>query len=133
MKLLEESVTLPPDASAADGKGQGYPLYITAKRYFVKELEEFERDADAVTVLALHSTSFHKETWEPTLEVLFEVLVRNGTGKVKVREVWAVDCPNHGQAGVLNREVLKRDEFATDCKSFIFHCNSPYGDDTNQR
>lgn len=116
MQLLEESVILPPDISAPHGNGTGYPLYITAKRYFVKELEAFEGDTDAVTVLALHSTSFHKETWEPTIEALFDAVLKNGPGKVKIREVWAVDCPNHGQAGVLNREVLKREEFANNCE-----------------
>lgn len=116
MKLLEESFTLPPDMSAlgGNGRGTGYPLYITAKRYHVQEVQVFERDSDAITVLAFHSTSFHKETWEPTLEALFEALITNGLGKVKIREVWAVDCPNHGHAGILNREVLKRKEFATD-------------------
>ncbi len=116
MELLEEAVTLPPDISAVDENGPGYPLYITAKRYFVRELEVFEGDIDAVTILALHSTSFHKETWETTIEALFEAAIRNGSGKVKVREVWAVDCPNHGYAGVLNKKVLKREEFANNCE-----------------
>lgn len=116
MQLSEESVTLPPDASALHGSGTGYPLYITAKKYFVKKLEVFEEDTDTVTILALHSTSFHKETWEPMIQALFDTALRNGSGKVKIREIWAMDCPNHGHAGVLNKEVLKRAEFANNCE-----------------
>ncbi|KAJ3573724.1 hypothetical protein NP233_g2240 [Leucocoprinus birnbaumii] len=115
MKLLDESFTLPPEMSALGGNGEkrGYPLYITAKRYHVQELEVLQQDPEAITLLAFHSTSFHKETWEPTLEALFDASVANGLDKVKIREVWAVDCPNHGHAGILNREMLKRKEFET--------------------
>lgn len=116
-KLLEESFTLPPDVPdlGRSERGARYSLFITAKKYRVQELEAFRNDSDAITVLALHSTSFHKETWEPTLEALFQALVMHGSGKVKIREVWAVDCPNHGHAGVLNRDLLESKEFATDC------------------
>ncbi|KAF9446804.1 hypothetical protein P691DRAFT_672782 [Macrolepiota fuliginosa MF-IS2] len=142
MRLLEDFVTLPPDISGVDGSGQGYPLYITAKRYYVKELEDVEGDPDAVSILALHSTSFHMETWEPTLEVLFGLLVKNGTGKVKVREVWAVDCPNHGHAGVLNREILKRggsaivpgcEHYATAVHRFLVNAPRALGVDFSKR
>jgi hypothetical protein len=119
MKLLEESFTLPPDSSVVDGNGVGYPLYVTAKRYG-KELSNSvaaEGDLDTVTLLVLHSTSFHKEAWEPTLEALFELAFAGR--QVKIREVWAIDCPNHGHAGVLNREVLKREPYATNCGFFL--------------
>jgi len=118
IKLLEESFTLPPDIPASDRDEQRtgyYPLFITAKRYRMRESgKEKKRKAfleNAITVLALHSTSFHKEIWEPTLEVLFQVLEETNDSAVRVqtiREVWVIDCPNHGHAGVLNREVLER-------------------------
>ena len=123
IKLLAESFVLPPDIPAS-GRGERrtgyYSLFITAKRYRVRASEKkkaFQNDADAITLLALHSTSFSKEVWEPTLEALFQVLEeRNNSTRVKIREVWAVDCPNHGHAGVLNREVLEREAFAPDCE-----------------
>lgn len=129
-KLLEESFTLPPDVPdlGRSERGTRYSLFITAKKYRVQELEAFRNDSDAITVLALHSTSFHKETWEPTLEALFQALVMHGSGKVKIREVWAVDCPNHGHAGVLNRDLLESKEFATDCGSlpiYYWSCSWP--------
>jgi len=123
IKLLEESFTLPPDTPASGRGEQGtgyYSLFITAKRYRVRGSEQkkkifFQNDSDAITVLALHSTSFHKEIWEPTLEALLEE-TNDALAKVKIREVWAVDCPNHGYAGVLNWEVLERKAFAPDCE-----------------
>jgi hypothetical protein len=106
MVLSEESILLPPDTSES---GAGYPFFITAKRYFSREVDRLDEDKASVTVLALHSTSFHKETWEPTLDALFNVMATCGGGKVVVREVWAVDCPNHGQSGALNAKILKGD------------------------
>ena len=77
----------------------------------------FQNDADAITVLVLHSTSFHKEICEPTLEALFQVLEeRNDSARVK--RSLEVDCPNHGHAGVLNWEVLEREAFTPDCEYF---------------
>lgn len=51
-----------------------------------------------------------KETWEPVIEELFKLDVG---GKIKfgsplIREAWALDCQNHGEAGILNAEVLAR-------------------------
>jgi hypothetical protein len=125
MELLEESFTLPPDSSGS-AEGEGYPLYVTAKRYYAKEMQVgddkggLDLDFDTVTIIALHSTSFHKETWEPTLEALFESVSAAGAGrkgKVRIREVWAVDCPNHGYSGILNREMLKT--------AFVNNCGWP--------
>lgn len=87
--MLQEAYTLPPALDA-------YSLYITAKRYWMAEFEAHTEDPDAITLILLHSTSFHKETWEPTLERVFELAVRD-PGKVKIRDAWAMDCPNHGK------------------------------------
>ena len=132
IKLLEESFTLPPDIPAS-GRGEWrtgyYSLFITAKRYRVRASEKaFQNDADAITVLALHSTSSHKEMWEPTLEALLQVLEeRNDSARVKIREVWAVDCPNHGHAGVLNREVLERQLLTPNCEYFCTDIDNWFG------
>lgn len=104
--LSEESIVLPPDMNE---KGEDYPFFIAAKKYSLREIDRPNEGKTPVTILALHSTSFHKETWEPTLEALFEAIVLWGAEKVEVREVWAVDCPNHGHSGVLNEEILKGD------------------------
>lgn len=132
--MLHESITYDPQPE--------YQLYTTAKRYWLPEFDAYRDDPDALTLLVLHSTSFHKETWEPSLEHLFKLascqgplgveqdcgLLANGNerggkglgcGKkrvpVKIREAWSLDCPNHGEAAVLNEEALKLPENLNNC------------------
>ncbi|KAF7354602.1 Abhydrolase domain-containing protein mpaH [Mycena sanguinolenta] len=100
--MLEESVTYAP--------GGGYPLYLTAKRYWLPAFEANASDPSALTLLLLHSTSFHKETWMPTLDVIF-TLASSSDSPVKIREAWCLDCPNHGQSAQLNAQLLLQPEF----------------------
>jgi pimeloyl-ACP methyl ester carboxylesterase len=102
--MLEQSVVYRPR--------NGYPFYITAKQY---SLPEFDFDnADAVTLILLHGTGFHKETWEPLLETVFD-LASCGEGTVKIREAWAIDCPNHGASAALNESILQQPAFRHNC------------------
>ena len=75
------------------------------KRYW--HPEHCSADFDALTLIFAHGTGFHKEHWEPTLEHLYEYF---GDYKykstVKIREAWSIECPNHGDAAVLNEEAL---------------------------
>ena len=96
--MLVEPYTLQPSA--------GYALFITAKRYWIPEFEGNASNPSAQTLIVLHSTSFHKETWEPALEDLFQLAAQCGS-KVIIREAWAIDCPNHGESASLNRRALK--------------------------
>ncbi|KAF5371493.1 hypothetical protein D9615_009604 [Tricholomella constricta] len=96
--------------SVKDGPRDGYALVTTAKRYWLPELERYAADPEALTLVLLHSTSFHKETWEPSLEKLLTLAAQPGS-RVKIREAWALDCPNHGEAGHLNERVLNLPEF----------------------
>ena len=107
--MLSQSITIPPTSS--------YPLHITAKRY---PFPRFDVDANprARTLLVLHSTSFHKETWEPSLSHLFELATREG-GEALIREAWAVECPNHGQSVELNEDAFKEGEYANSCTCFL--------------
>ncbi|EDR04986.1 uncharacterized protein LACBIDRAFT_303937 [Laccaria bicolor S238N-H82] len=100
--MLSQSIIIAPTSS--------YPLHITAKRY---PFPRFDVDANprARTLLVLHSTSFHKETWEPLLSRLFDLATREG-GEALIREAWAVECPNHGESVELNEEALKEGEYA---------------------
>lgn len=81
-----------------------YPLLTTAKRYWHPQL--FSDDPDALTLVFTHGTGFHKEQWEPTFEHLCELLERSGHPNIKLREIWSIDCPNHGDAAILNEEEL---------------------------
>ncbi|EGO30149.1 hypothetical protein SERLADRAFT_341696, partial [Serpula lacrymans var. lacrymans S7.9] len=92
-----------------------YPLYITAKRYWLAEFEAHDADPEALTLILLHSTSFHKETWEPTVERVFRHLsqrgARSGLRRVKVRCAWVIESPNHGESAQLNQEALQHPPF----------------------
>jgi hypothetical protein len=84
-----------------------YPLLVSVKRYWVPEFEA--KDADAATLVLAHATSFHKELWEPVLEELYDqvaVSSRANSSVMKIRDAWAIDCPNHGESAVLNEETL---------------------------
>jgi hypothetical protein len=106
--MLEQSVILEPQPD--------YPLYITAKRYWLPAFEAHENDPDALTLIFLHATSFHKETWEPTIEKLFLLAAARGSA-VKIREAWALDCPNHGESALLNENALQQPQFLFNCSS----------------
>ncbi|KAJ7476851.1 Alpha/beta hydrolase fold-1 [Mycena galericulata] len=99
--MLEESVTYPP--------GGGYPLYLTAKRYWLPAFEANSDDPAALTLLFLHATSFHKETWMPTVEAIF-ALASSEDSPVKIREAWCLDCPNHGASAQMNAIALLQPE-----------------------
>lgn len=78
-----------------------YPLLITAKRYWIPDASY---NNDALTLIFAHGTGFHKELWEPTIDDLQELLLSRGG--VKVREIWSIDAPNHGDAAILNENTL---------------------------
>ncbi|KAI9438247.1 Alpha/beta hydrolase fold-1 [Lactarius indigo] len=84
-----------------------YTLLVPVKRYWVPEFES--TDPDAITLILAHALSFTKEHWEPLLEDLYGQLAitsRNSSSIPKIRDVWAIDCPNHGEGAVLNEGTL---------------------------
>jgi len=102
--MLEQSVVYLPRL--------GYPLHVTAKRYWLPELERHWSDSNALTLIFLHSTSFHKETWEPTIEAFFRLVVQSTNSGFTIREAWAIDAPNHGVSAELNEKELLLSEFS---------------------
>ncbi|KAH8830962.1 Alpha/beta hydrolase family-domain-containing protein [Flagelloscypha sp. PMI_526] len=98
---LEQSIHYPPT--------KGYPLHITAKRYWLPAFEAYSEDPDALTLIFLHGTSFCKEIWEPTLDSLFRMASMPGV--LKIREAICIDCPNHGEASAFNDDALLQPEF----------------------
>ena len=98
--MLVESIICSPTPS--------YPYHIAAKRYFVHhERGPVEQRCDGydkdLTLIFLHSTSFPKEIWEPTIE---DLLHEHNLWGTRIREAYAIDCPNHGVAAVLNDGLL---------------------------
>jgi hypothetical protein len=80
-----------------------YPLLSTAKCYWNPSSPSFS-DSNALTLILTHGTGFHKEQWEPTIDDLYDLL--DAGGSVKVREIWSIDAPNHGDAATLNENAL---------------------------
>ncbi|KAG6864014.1 hypothetical protein C0991_001094 [Blastosporella zonata] len=63
----------------------------------------------SVILLLGHGTGFPKETWEPTIEDLFgldDSVAVTASGGLRIREAWALDCQNHGEAAIVNAETL---------------------------
>ncbi|KAH9483336.1 Abhydrolase domain-containing protein mpaH [Psilocybe cubensis] len=82
----------------------GVPLTCPMKRYMRKiDLKTPIPEGPGVILLLAHGAGFFKETWEPTIEDLFEL----DKGMV-VHEAWALDCQNHGEGCTLNEDVLSR-------------------------
>ncbi|KAF8346356.1 Alpha/beta hydrolase fold-1 [Amanita rubescens] len=79
-----------------------YPLLATANRYLCPD-SLHSNDPDALTLVFVHATGFHKEIWEPTMEDLYSFAERS---ELKIREMWSIDAPNHGEAAMLNEKSL---------------------------
>ncbi|KAF9502273.1 alpha/beta-hydrolase [Pleurotus eryngii] len=61
-----------------------------------------------LTLLFAHGVGAHKEQWEPTILSVFQRSSLSGVAKARLREAWAFDWQNHGDAAVLNRDALQR-------------------------
>ncbi|GLB40016.1 putative alpha/beta hydrolase family protein [Lyophyllum shimeji] len=81
------------------------PLLLTAKRYWQAD-SPYLNDSAALTLIFTHGVGFHKEQWEPAMDDLWALLNHNN-GTVRVREMWAIDTPNHGDAAILNERALQ--------------------------
>jgi pimeloyl-ACP methyl ester carboxylesterase len=88
-----------------------FPFLITFKCY-----PNLETEQNGFTLILAHGTGFHKEVWEPIIERIFaESTKPNGP---KIRDAWAIDAPNHGDAAVLNAALLKTGAYDITCEAF---------------
>ncbi|KZT30213.1 hypothetical protein NEOLEDRAFT_318219 [Neolentinus lepideus HHB14362 ss-1] len=84
----------------------GSPLHVVAKCYLDLNNPVSPTDTSAITLLFAHGIGLSTELWLPTIKKLYSI--DSETPKaVRIRSIWAVDSPNHGDAGVLNETVLK--------------------------
>lgn len=88
-----------------DHRLSGFPLQVVAKKYTDPANSVASSDPSAMTILLAAGIGMTTELWIPMVKELYR-LDTKGSG-VKIRSVWAVDCPNHGEACVLNEDVLK--------------------------
>ncbi|KAG8995765.1 hypothetical protein FRB94_011655 [Tulasnella sp. JGI-2019a] len=80
-----------------------YPYHITSKRYTNPNLNNV--DDTAITLVLTHATGMHKECWDLVMQHLFELCSTPGS-MVKIRDAWTIDCINHGEAAVMNEDIL---------------------------
>ncbi|KAJ6516468.1 Alpha/beta hydrolase fold-1 [Mycena sanguinolenta] len=81
-----------------------YPLRLSVTRYWDPAAPHID-DPTALTLVLTHATGAHKEQYEPTIQDLHN---HNLTGpKTKIREIWIVDAPDHGDSAVLNEQALR--------------------------
>jgi len=81
-----------------------FPLVTTANRYWAPSSKSVD-DPTALTLIFAHGTGFHKEIWLPIIEDLYTLAENHGS--LRIREVWSIDAPNHGDAAVLNEKDLQ--------------------------
>ncbi|KAF5337468.1 hypothetical protein D9757_002417 [Collybiopsis confluens] len=80
-----------------------YPLLSTIKRFWHPSWTDSQ---DGLTLIFAHGTGFHKEQWEPTIEDLLAIIDQQHAN-IKIREIWTIDAPNHGEAALLNEKTLQ--------------------------
>ncbi|KAF8909980.1 hypothetical protein CPB85DRAFT_1221751 [Mucidula mucida] len=78
-------------------------LKMTAKRYTYGASQD--NNVCGITLLLAHCIGSHKEQWEPTLERIFTIQQSKNQFH-RIREAWAFDWQNHGDAAVLNQSAL---------------------------
>jgi len=88
-----------------DHRLAGFPLQIIAKEYSDPSNDVAASDPSAVTILLAAGIGMTTELWIPMVKALYRLNTKGSV--IKVRSVWAIDCPNHGESCVLNEEVLK--------------------------
>lgn len=109
---MQTTFTSPPLSQQSytfDPRDNGYPLLTTVKRYW-NPASPYLSDPDAFTLILTHGTGFHKEQWEPTIEDLYRLVEQTGPKhrtQPKIREIWSIDWPNHGDAAILNEKTLQ--------------------------
>lgn len=88
-----------------------FPFLITMKRYPNSDDEQ-----NGFTLILAHGTGFHKELWEPIIKRIFSENTKSGG--LRIRDAWAIDAPNHGDAATLNATLLKTGAYDSTCEPF---------------
>ncbi|CAG8582183.1 27604_t:CDS:10, partial [Racocetra persica] len=90
------------DDSATERKvpGQGGRLRIAANSYVTTDIDT-KNNNDKISLVFAHATGFHKELWIPVIKKLHEQRHRWNGG-----DIWTLDCSNHGDSALLNKDVL---------------------------
>ncbi|KAJ4500452.1 Alpha/beta hydrolase family-domain-containing protein [Lentinula lateritia] len=91
----------------------GLSLLNSAKCYRPLQSDSTRDDQvkQGLVLLMAHGTGYHKEHWEPTIEHLFDLESEFTSTKTPptptIRECWAIDVQNHGEAAMLNEQITR--------------------------
>ncbi|KAF7377372.1 hypothetical protein MSAN_00158600 [Mycena sanguinolenta] len=88
-------LTLKPNS-----EGTASPFHVGAIQYVPDD--SFHH---GFTLIFTHAVSLHKETFEPMLQHLLK------TPGVRIRDVWCIENPNHGQSARLNQKLLSTPKY----------------------
>ncbi|KII93753.1 hypothetical protein PLICRDRAFT_403847 [Plicaturopsis crispa FD-325 SS-3] len=77
----------------------GYPLQVLATKYTSES-----QSNDGYTLVFLHATGMHKESWDVSIQRLFDMFDNNA---VKIREVISIESPNHGESAEVNESAIR--------------------------
>ncbi|KAF8956585.1 alpha/beta-hydrolase [Flammula alnicola] len=100
MSALVEKLILEPSES--------YPLYVLATRYSANPPPQ-SNSLDDYTLICLHAVGSHKESWEVTIQHLLNLECKSGHhAHPRIREVYIIECPNHGESAILNADILAK-------------------------
>ena len=87
-----------------------FPFVVTIKRY-----PNLGDDQNGFALILTHGTGFPKELWEPSIERIFAT-ENAKPGGLCIREAWAIDAPNHGDAATLNAALLQSGAYDSTCE-----------------
>ncbi|KAJ7498567.1 hypothetical protein FB451DRAFT_1202318 [Mycena latifolia] len=94
-----------------------YPFHVRAIKY-TSEGNPHQESDDALTLTLLtHSLGVHMETWEITAAHLF-TLSTFALSRVKIREIFSIESPNHGGSALVNAEQIAKRPRA-DCRYYV--------------
>ncbi|KAJ7150512.1 hypothetical protein C8R43DRAFT_1006010 [Mycena crocata] len=79
------------------------PFHVEAIQYVPERSHRH-----GLTLIFLHATNAHKETFEPLVHHLFS---SSRTRRVHIRDVWCIENPNHGSTAAKNRALLDTPEY----------------------
>ncbi|KAI0682327.1 hypothetical protein C8T65DRAFT_597105, partial [Cerioporus squamosus] len=88
------------------GPPQDGGLTLALTRFRPSSPPEVETHGERLSILFIHGISYHKETWIPTVERLFELQSKAINSNFTIAEAWVLDGANHGRAAILNETKL---------------------------
>ncbi|KAF5309122.1 hypothetical protein D9619_012789 [Psilocybe cf. subviscida] len=95
------------DKYALSTQTYGVPLIAPMKKYTRASGYPQDPAAPGVILMVGHGAGFFKEMWEPIIEDLFKFDDAKHSTPL-IREVWGLDCQNHGEACTLNEDILAK-------------------------